>query len=107
MGTRLEPIDSPNPQQLIDKANTLTKLTLKLAIQKQSISTIATVGNTLLISAVPLNVGAQAGSTTQETGGPKSNEGSPSFTGGNGSTGGAPPRGGAAAGLANSGDVTT
>ena len=48
MGTELEPIDSPNTQQLIDKANTLTKLALKLAIQKQSISTIATVGNTPL-----------------------------------------------------------
>ena len=56
MGTELEPIDSPNTQQLIYKANTLTKPTLKLAIQKLSISTIATVGNAPLASAAPLNV---------------------------------------------------
>jgi hypothetical protein len=83
-----------------------------LAVQKQSISTIATVGNTPLASVVPLNVSLhpQAGEliiNRQETGGPKSCEGSPSFTGGNGSTGGAPPQGGAAAGSANSSDVTT
>jgi hypothetical protein len=131
MGTELEPIDSPNTQPLIDKANTLTKPTLKLAIQKQSISTNAMVGNTSLASAISLNVslppqsgeliisraatpilptlsvGTQAGSTAQETGGPKSSEGSPSFTGGNGSIGGALPLGGVAAGSANSGDVTT
>jgi hypothetical protein len=53
MGTKLAPIDSSHTQQLIDKANTFTKPTLKLAVQKQSISTIATVGNTPLASGVP------------------------------------------------------